>query len=754
MCLFSDNAFAIKGNATEALLYEFIYNQTERERMEKAGVKKLHPEGFYKICASGSFEEVEKAIKDGEDPKIPDADRGQTTTLHDAAAFNPDARVTALLIQEGVNINAQGNLNKRTALHLAILMNPNAAAVIKALAKGKPDYYLEDIDGLNPFQTAIKGAVSLETRVYLVPDENVLLALLDANPDYAKDSGEYSPLAAYFSRFEGGVSNPERISPSAKVLERLIRGGCSVNIIARGRGNMQEPLLFKAIKFDSAGKRPEDTLTRLFLENGADVYATSERGDPTVHVAAFYGNSVALKALLSFDAKKTLAGVKDTSDATPLHILAKWRVEDLPACGKMLLEAGADINARDYCGNTPFLLVAEASGLPKRRFEEDEQYMRGTTGRKKAVEFLVANGADVKAVDSKGRTPLHKLCEAQVLSKPDLEMFIKAGVNLNARDNKGETPLMRFIITSSDRSAFYDYADDRLSVFTENLPILKILGADPNVKNKEGKVAYDFLHNDFHEKAKNDIAFLRVEIRNELTLFNLCETGCDEKTIRDALAKGMDIDPVDPKSGMTPLHMAIAFKDEKTAKALIACGAPLENAANNGETPLGAALLMNQFEIASALIKAGADSNKKGFRVSFRDNSPGLTTSYLSGAVFYNDVTMFDFLMQFKPDLEFKSQMWSGSAWDTNGAPLHVAVITQNLNFAEKLIQNGANPSATLDRRLTSALHLAAEFNDKPMVELLLRYGAKLHADTFGKTPYDYATDPRVKELLKNNASK
>ena len=77
-----------------------------------------------------------------------------------------------------------------------------------------------------------------------------------------------------------------------------------------------------------------------------------------------------------------------------------------------------------------------------------------------------------------------------------------------------------------------------------------------------------------------------------------------------------------------------------------------------------------------------------------------------------------------------------------------MAVITRNTAFAEKLIRHGANPSATLDRALISALHLAASANDKPMVELLLRHGAKIHTDTSDRTPYDYATDTEVKKIL------
>ncbi|SHN68097.1 ankyrin repeat domain-containing protein [Desulfovibrio litoralis] len=769
--LFSNNAFAFKGEAAEAILYEAVYNQMERERMEQAGVKKLHPEGFYKICASGTLDEVKKAIAEGADPKIPDADRGQTTCLHDAATFNKDERVIALLIKEGVNINAQGNLNKRTALHLAILVNPNAAAIIKELAKGKPDYYLTDTKELNPFVVAISGAVDQETGSYYVPDEAVLLALLDANPDYAKQyakiSDKYNLIELYFSRFDGGTLNPNKIKPSAKVVERLIKGGNNINITVRKMGST-EPLLFAAIDFDSQGKyqgeTPTDTLTNLFLKNGADIYATDDTGELAIHKAAFNGNAKVIKALLALDKKKELAKVQDEFGNTPLHDLTEWRSVELPTCGKLLIDAGADINARDKDGNTPFLMIAKSSDIPRTRFEADDDYKKGVTERQKAVKFLLANGADIKATDNKGRNPLHSLSNARVLSKPDLELFIKAGVDINARDKDGNTPLMLFVIASRDRSDYYD--EQQIAMFTKNLPILKELGADPKIQNKDGKIPYDFLHKNFLDKAKDEIAFLKVAGKDEPTLFNVCEKGCDEKTIKEALAKGMDIDVV--RSGVTPLHMAIASKDEKTVKALLACGAPIDKASDKGETPLGVAFKMDQYDIASTLIKAGANLNKEGFMVT-DSNKKKFITSYVIGAVLYNDTKMFELLMQGKPDLEFKSHIWSDSrgnkawtgsydegwdVWATNGTPLHAAIVTNNLAFAERLIQNGADPNATLDRGLSTPLHLAALQNNKALVELLFKHGAKIYSNNFDKTPYDYATNKDIKALLKNIASK
>jgi ankyrin repeat protein len=87
---------------------------------------------------------------------------------------------------------------------------------------------------------------------------------------------------------------------------------------------------------------------------------------------------------------------------------------------RLLLQAGANVSARDRPGNTP---LHEAA----------------STGHIGAMEVLLSAGADVNARDDRGRTPLH---EAARKGRVDVvEFLIRAGAEVNLIDSLGQTPL-------------------------------------------------------------------------------------------------------------------------------------------------------------------------------------------------------------------------------------------------------------------------------------------------------------------------
>ncbi|MCQ4384289.1 ankyrin repeat domain-containing protein, partial [Clostridioides difficile] len=63
---------------------------------------------------------------------------------------------------------------------------------------------------------------------------------------------------------------------------------------------------------------------------------------------------------------------------------------------KLLLECGADINARNRHGAAP--LLSAAAGGPH----------RDGTAQASIIKFLIESGADPDATDKRGVTPLHR----------------------------------------------------------------------------------------------------------------------------------------------------------------------------------------------------------------------------------------------------------------------------------------------------------------------------------------------------------
>ena len=105
----------------------------------------------------------------------------------------------------------------------------------------------------------------------------------------------------------------------------------------------------------------------------------------------------------------------DNYGRTPLH-MAVFR-EKLAVAG-LLLERGADLEARDKLGRTPL----------------HEAAFRGKTAM---VKLLLAHGADLEARDKFGRTPLR---EAAFHGETAMvKLLLARGADPKARDNKGNT---------------------------------------------------------------------------------------------------------------------------------------------------------------------------------------------------------------------------------------------------------------------------------------------------------------------------
>ena len=125
---------------------------------------------------------------------------------------------------------------------------------------------------------------------------------------------------------------------------------------------------------------------------------------------------------------------------------------------KRLIEAGADVNARDDDGRTPLYFavlgghaeaveaLASSGADPNARYD-DNQYGRDQTllheaarmGYANVVRALIAHGASVRVWDRSGDTPLHTA--AYFGSTSVVEVLLAHGADSNARTMDAKTPL-------------------------------------------------------------------------------------------------------------------------------------------------------------------------------------------------------------------------------------------------------------------------------------------------------------------------
>ena len=120
-----------------------------------------------------------------------------------------------------------------------------------------------------------------------------------------------------------------------------------------------------------------------------------------------------------------MAKARDASGFTPLHWAAKQGALE---CARLLLDAGADVNADSNSLKTPLHQAAVA-----------HQNMVLLPSNVDLMALLIEAGADVDAQDSKGRTPLFLACQGGY----DLNAgyLILLGARTTIRNRKGKSPL-------------------------------------------------------------------------------------------------------------------------------------------------------------------------------------------------------------------------------------------------------------------------------------------------------------------------
>jgi len=162
-------------------------------------------------------------------------------------------------------------------------------------------------------------------------------------------------------------------------------------------------------------------------KKGCNINAETRLKRTPLSKASYYGRVEVVKLLLSYPEIKV--NHKDNKGKTALHNAVKGRTggrakriygastQDSPEVARMLLEKGADVNARDLLGDTPLAVAASSYG-------------------EGSIPVLIEFGAEVNMQNNNGETPLFQASKYGHIETCQL-LLDKYNANPFIKNNKG-----------------------------------------------------------------------------------------------------------------------------------------------------------------------------------------------------------------------------------------------------------------------------------------------------------------------------
>ncbi|XP_003458836.2 B-cell lymphoma 3 protein homolog [Oreochromis niloticus] len=160
-------------------------------------------------------------------------------------------------------------------------------------------------------------------------------------------------------------------------------------------------------------------MVEALLKAGADPAALDRNGQTALHLCCEYDQRDCLSVLLSMPSSATCLEIRNFEGFSPLHLAVLQGRKDL---ARMLLDAGADINAMDIkSGQSPLMHAVESNNADM-------------------VHFLIENRCDVNSQSYSGNTALHSACgRGQVET---VRLLLKSGADSSLKNYHNDTPVM------------------------------------------------------------------------------------------------------------------------------------------------------------------------------------------------------------------------------------------------------------------------------------------------------------------------
>lgn len=587
--------------------FDIAKEYNNQEILEIIGNNKVLP---------GIFDDISESVIKPETSIINRKDSSGSTLLAKAIR-KKDVKMMKFLLENGANPDLNiGDGSK--PLH--IVCSCGNADMIKMLLEHGVCIDSKNGAEMNPLQIALRSK-NIETAKFLI----------EAGADIH---------SAYFDGL-APIHLAGKIN-SYDLINLLAKAGCDIYRRTRDGKN---PLII-AIENNAT-----ETAIAL-IDNGADIKIGCDDEMSVLGrlcILKVDGREKILQKLIDkgVDLNKT-----DKSGNTLLHLAYNCDADFI----KILLDKGANINARNYRLETPLY-----------------NFISNGYNNTESILFLISKGANINEVDGAKNSALHLLCnhscDPQSFSK-----ILNGPVNVNKQNLQGETALhkavkavqfiksleiIKFLLKAGADPNIKDLTGETalhkaLFAKSEILKILLDAGANPDIENNYGcsviesaelnnknealKILLRYSRNsapslsrerdsngylEIHRAVLNDnIAWfdsfckqsnLELRDRNHMTPLHLAVLNNKIKCLKKLIEMKADIN-AKTDQGITPLHLAVSKENSEIIKILLENDAQVNARDIHGETPIFKGVQKNNIDLVKMLFKAGASVNIRSIK--------------------------------------------------------------------------------------------------------------------------------------------